>query len=72
MTAPKLPVDAFHAQFHNHEQHLTDEEHEYVPSDLMYPEKVGSRHPHPDYSRKKAHKHPKKAVRKALHITVGR
>ncbi len=69
----KLPKEAFHAQFHNHEKYETEEEHEYAPSDAAYPEKTASRHPNPDYSRKKKHHHRKPdAVQKALHITVGR
>jgi hypothetical protein len=70
MSAPKLPVDAFHAQFHNHEQHLNAQDHA-RPFSHEIPD-----HPpageNPDYSRKRKKHHPKKAVHKALHITVGR
>jgi len=65
----KLDVDSFYAQFHNHEKHLTDQEHDYVPSDVAYQTKTPSRHPHPDYRSKKKHKHH--AVDKALRLTVG-
>lgn len=67
----KLPQDAFYAQFHNHEQHMTDQEHDYVPADLAHPNKTAPRHPNPDYSRKKKHHRKPAAVQKALHITVG-
>lgn len=70
MTTRKLPKDAFYAQFHNHEHHLKDEpDHE-----LVFAHEVPNHPPagpNPDYSRKKK-KHPRKAVHKALNITVGR
>jgi hypothetical protein len=69
MIDKKLDADAFHAQFHNHEKHLTDQEHEYVPADVAHPTKTPSRHPHPDYRSKKKHKH--RAVDKALSLTAG-
>jgi hypothetical protein len=65
----KLDTDTFYAQFHNHEKHLTEQEHEYVPSDVAYPTKTASRYPNPDYSKKKKHKHH--TVHKALHLTAG-
>jgi hypothetical protein len=65
----KLDTDSFHAQFHNHEQYMTDQEHDYVPSDVAYPTKTASRHPNPDYSKKKKHKHH--AVHRALNLTAG-
>lgn len=65
----KLDTDSFYAQFHNHEKHLTDQEHEYVPSDAAHPSKTAPRHPHPNYSKKKKHK--LHAVHKALSMTAG-
>jgi hypothetical protein len=65
----KLDTDAFYAQFHNHEKHLTEQEHDYVPSDVAHPSKTAPRHPNPNYSKKKKHK--RHAVDKALNITAG-
>lgn len=65
----ELDADAFYAQFHNHDKHTKDQEHEYVPADAAHPTKTASRHPNPNYRHKKGHKH--RAVDKALSLTVG-
>ena len=65
----KLPKDAFYAQFHNHEAHLEAQDHE-RPFSHEVPE-----HPstgkNPDYSRNRHKSHSKKAVSRALHLTIG-
>jgi hypothetical protein len=65
----ELDADAFYAQFHNHDKHMTDQEHEYTPADVAHPQKTASRHPNPNYRSKKKHKHH--AVDKALRLTSG-
>lgn len=64
----KLPVDAFHAQFHNHEQHLNAQDHE-RPFSHEVPDHP-SAGPNPNYRRKKRHRAARSAVEKALHITL--
>ncbi len=66
----KLPHDAFYAQFHNHEQHLTDDDYVRPFSHEVADHPPAG--PNPDYSRKKKHHRKAAAVQKALHITVGR
>lgn len=63
----KLPKDAFYAQFHNHEAHLEDQDHE-RPFSHEVPDH-SSRGQNPDYSRKKKGK--SHAVHKALRLTIG-
>ncbi len=64
----KLPKEAFYAQFHNHEQHVEAQDHE-----RPYSHEVPDHPPageNPNYRSKKHH--PRKAVHKALNLTMGR
>ena len=62
----KLPKEAFYAQFHNHEHHLNSQDHE-RPFSHEVPDPGPSKHPHPDYSRKKK----RHVVHKAMKIALG-